>query len=44
VIHYVKLHPTQGFIWEKEEIDAVSSEDGVITTTEKGFNSTFFLL
>ncbi|KAK2422828.1 hypothetical protein QL285_033329 [Trifolium repens] len=29
VIHSVKLHPTQGFIWEREEIDAVSSEDGV---------------
>jgi hypothetical protein len=30
VIHSVKLHPTQGFIWEREEIDAASSEDGVI--------------
>jgi hypothetical protein len=30
VIHSVKLHPTQGFIWEREEIDVVSSEDGVI--------------
>ncbi|WJX55947.1 hypothetical protein P8452_41659 [Trifolium repens] len=30
VIHSVKLHPTHGFIWEREEIDAVSSEDGVI--------------
>ncbi|WJX68287.1 hypothetical protein P8452_52674 [Trifolium repens] len=30
VIHSVKLHPTQCFIWEREEIDAVSSEDGVI--------------
>ncbi|WJX34091.1 hypothetical protein P8452_22239 [Trifolium repens] len=30
VIHSVKLHPTQGFIWEIEEIDVVSSEDGVI--------------
>jgi hypothetical protein len=32
VIHFVKLHPTQGFIWEREEIDAASSEDGVIPT------------
>jgi hypothetical protein len=30
VIHFVKLHPTQGFIWERDEIDAASSEDGVI--------------
>ncbi|WJX46260.1 hypothetical protein P8452_33079 [Trifolium repens] len=30
VIHSVKLHPTHGFIWEREEIYAVSSEDGVI--------------
>jgi hypothetical protein len=33
VIHSVKLHPTQGFIWEREEIDAASSEDGVIPPT-----------
>jgi hypothetical protein len=30
VIHSVKLHPTQGFIWEREEIDDASFEDGVI--------------
>ncbi|KAK2450394.1 hypothetical protein QL285_009513 [Trifolium repens] len=30
VIHSVKLHSTQGFIWEREEIYAASSEDGVI--------------
>eukprot|EP00256_Glycine_max_P062132 XP_014631525.1 uncharacterized protein LOC106798860 [Glycine max] len=33
VIHSVKLHPTHGFIWEREEIDVVSSEDGVIPPT-----------
>jgi hypothetical protein len=33
VIHSVKLHPTQGFIWEREEIDPASSEDGVIPPT-----------
>jgi hypothetical protein len=30
VIHSVKLHPTHGFIWEGEEIDVASLEDGVI--------------
>eukprot|EP00256_Glycine_max_P066604 XP_025981199.1 uncharacterized protein LOC100802634 [Glycine max] len=33
VIHSVKLHPTYGFIWEREEIDVVPSEDGVIPPT-----------
>ena len=33
VIHSVKLHPTHGFIWEREEIDVVPSEDGVIPPT-----------
>jgi hypothetical protein len=30
VIHSVKLHPTQGFIWEREEIDVASSKDRII--------------
>jgi hypothetical protein len=30
VYHSVKLHPTHGFCWRREEIDQNSSEDGVI--------------
>ncbi|MCI87354.1 hypothetical protein A2U01_0108637, partial [Trifolium medium] len=29
VYHSIKLNPTHGFYWEREEIDKVSSEDGV---------------
>ncbi|KAK2436375.1 hypothetical protein QL285_021373 [Trifolium repens] len=35
VIHSVKLHPTQGFIWEREEIDVASSEDEVAPPSQR---------
>ncbi|MCI70123.1 hypothetical protein A2U01_0091386 [Trifolium medium] len=30
VYHYVKLHPTHGFCWKREEIDGDPSEYGAI--------------
>ncbi|MCI92500.1 hypothetical protein A2U01_0113796, partial [Trifolium medium] len=40
VYHSVKLHHTHGFCWEREEIDKVSSEDGVAPPT--GWDSWYY--
>ncbi|MCH81201.1 hypothetical protein A2U01_0001985 [Trifolium medium] len=36
VLHSIKLHPTHGFCWEREEVDKPLSEDGNLPATGWG--------